>query len=174
MKVHIMPASLTLAALLFAPFAVDATPGGPERGHRVTGTLACGGNHFVRADNEQHATSFTLRNFASEGTITIESVKIYDALGDLIYDSESSGFPAAQTLGSHQSTLFSSSILGGFLPADRRPIQAIFEWSASGRSPDLELSGSTTRLARQGEERSRSQGECKPLGRQGPWGLLGR
>jgi hypothetical protein len=81
----------------------------------------------------------------------------------------------------HQSTQFNTrSIPGDLLPylgASERPIQAIFEWSASKRAPDLELSGSAARLARaegNSQEFSRAQSQCNPLGRDGLWGLLGR
>lgn len=169
MKLQSMPASLTLAALLFTPFVVLATPPDADGVRRLTGTLACGGNHFTRdGGTELHTTSYSLRNYASKGTITIESVTIYDASGTVIYDSESSGFPGPRTeLGPHQSVLFNTmSILAFDLPSDLRPIQAIFQWSASERAPDLELIGSTTRLARtdSGEERSRSEGQCLKLG----------
>jgi hypothetical protein len=182
MKLHDLPASRTLAALLFTSFAIVATAGGPDRDHKVTGTLACGGNHFMRFDGEQHTTTYSLRNYASEGEITIDSITIYDGNGTVVYAFPSDSTPdfpgPRQTLGPHGSTLFNTGSILAFdyfaQDPDPRPIQAIFEWSASKKAPDLELSGSATRLARNGEERSRSQGECNPLGRDGPWGLLGR
>lgn len=170
MKIHTVPASLTLVTLLFTSLSASATLPSPYGAQRVSGTLACGGNQFTRDQGrELHTTTYSLRNYASEGTITVESVTIYDANGTVLYDSENSGFPGPRTeLAPHQSVLFNTgSILPLDLPSDLRPIQAIFRWSASEEAPDLELSGSTTRLARtdSGAERSRSAAACIPLGK---------
>jgi hypothetical protein len=175
MKLQIIPASLTLGTLLFTSLAAFATLPSQENAGRVTGTLACGGNHFTRDGGaELHTTSYSLRNYASEGTITIESVTIYDAIGTVIYDSESSGFPGPRTeLGPHQSVLFNTgTILAYDLSSDLRPIQTIFRWSASEKAPDLELRASVTRLARAatGPERARSDASCIELGKSGPRG----
>jgi hypothetical protein len=68
MKLHDLPASLTLAALLFTSFAAIAAAGGPDRDHKVTGTLACGGNNFFREGaREEHTTTYSLRNYARRG-----------------------------------------------------------------------------------------------------------
>jgi len=179
MKLQTIPALLTLVTLLFIPLAAFATPPVQDDAGRVSGTLACGGNHFVRdGGRELHTTSYSLRNYASEGTITIESVTIYDASAAVIYDSESSGFPGPRTeLGPHQSESFNTrAILAYGLPSDLRPIQAIFRWSASKKAPDLELRISTTRLARAitGEERARTSGNCIVLGKSGPRDHSGR
>ena len=173
MQLKTIPALLTLGTLLSIPLAAFASLPDQDGVGRVTGTLACGGNHFVRVGGtELHTTTYSLRNYASEGTITIESVVIYDASGTVIYDSASSGFPGPRTeLGPNQSVLFNSdAILAYNLPSDLRPIQAIFRWSASEKAPDLELRISTTRLARAvtGEERARSDGSCIVLGKSGP------
>ena len=175
MKLQTIPASLALGLLLFTPYSLFANPSSEDHGGRVTGTLACGGNHFTRDGGaELHTTTYSLRNYASEGTITIESVIIYDASGTVIYDSESSGFPGPRTeLGPHQSVLFNTgAILAYDLPSDLRPIQTIFRWSASDKAPDLELRASTTRLARavSGQERARSDGGCIELGKPGARG----
>jgi hypothetical protein len=175
MKLQTIPASLALVILLFTPFSVFADLSSQEEGGRVSGTLACGGNHFTRDGGaELHTTTYSLRNYASEGTITIESVTIYDASGSVIYDSESSGFPAPRSeLGPHQSVLFNTgAILAYDLPSDLRPIQTIFKWSASDKAPDLELRVSVTRLARavSGQERARSDGSCIVLGKSGSRG----
>ena len=156
---------VTLSTLLLSGGLAEAS------GFKVhNGTLACGGNHFSRlAGSEQHRTSYTLRNFSGYGRVTIESIQVFDANGNVLFDfpSVNSELPAGvkTDLGPHETTLINTAdILFADLGSPDRPIQTHVEWSYAQGKKDIPLNGSsvrTVRAAETGAEQSRASSECK-------------
>lgn len=157
------PIGVTLSALLLSSGLAQAD-GIKVRG----GTLACGGNHFTRvAGNELHRTSYIFRNFSGYATITIESVQVFDANGNVLFDYPSADLPVSvkTELGPHETTQINTAdLLVEELDAAARPIQSHVEWSYDRAHKDIRLNGSavrTVRAADTGAELSRSSSKCK-------------
>lgn len=132
------------------------------------GILACSGSHFSRvAGNEQHRTSYVLRNFSGDATITIDRFQLFDANGNVRFAFPETDLPVnvKTELAPHETTQINSDdILSVELgPADR-PVQSYIEWSYSKNQKDVTLDGSTIRTVRAtdtGIEQSRASSECK-------------
>lgn len=102
-----------------------------------SGTHGCTGNHAIRlSGTEQQYTIWNFRNFNSNRTINIDTIRIYDANGNIIFDSPSvDSVPARfkMTLTPHQSTqLRSWEIFATGLPRSQRPLQLEAAWSVTG------------------------------------------
>ncbi len=161
-----LPIGITLSALLLSSGLAQAD-GFQVRG----GTLACGGNHFSRiGGTELHRTSYILRNFSGYATATIESVQVFDANGNIVFDFPDVDLPESvkTELGPHETTQINTAdILSHDLNETERPIQTHVTWSFGHRQKDAALSGSTVRTVRAldtGAERSRASSECKLIG----------
>jgi len=158
-----LPIGVALSALLVSGGLAEAS------GFKVhNGTLACGGNHFSRvAGSELHRTSYIFRNFSGYGTVTIESVQVFNANGNELFDFPNDGLPASvkTTLGPHETTQINTAdiLVEDLGPADR-PIQTHVRWSYGQRERDVPLNGSSVRTVRAtdtGTELGRAHAECK-------------
>jgi hypothetical protein len=124
-------------------YADNSGSGGLTRG----GVLRCGGTNNLRlAGTEIQFTAWDFRNLSSASSVTVERVAVFDAYGNVLFDSRSSGLPpflggvylgpatniapANNVLGPNQTTSLSSSDFVGFLLPAQRPIQVEFAWSA--------------------------------------------
>ncbi len=132
------------------------------------GILACGGSHFSRvAGNEQHRTSYVLRNFSGHATITIDRFQLFDANGNVLFNFPETDLPGSvkTELTPHETTQINSDdILFVELGPAARPVQGHIEWSYRQDQKDVTLDGSTIRTVRAtdtGIEQSRASSECK-------------
>lgn len=176
-------AVLTLAVGFLAMASVtDTWAEGVQRAR--AGAISCGGNYAVNSSGVVTQTAiWTLRNRNDATALTITHLRIFDALGAVIYDSSDSGLPDStngvlspnnSVLGPHQSTQFSTDQLlnaGALtpLPRTRRPIEFVVDWSAN-RPVAIPLTGGLTRISRSGttgEELSRTGFSCHNLGMDG-------
>jgi len=136
-------------------------------GKANSGIRGCGGNHFQRvSQNEDHTTSYTLRNFNISETILIMRIVIVDGNGTMLFD----GLPGGtfkSTLGPKQSTTFNTrDVLINFLPQSDQPIQTYIQWRTASGNPAEGLRGASVRLVRDsttGAEISRHQSVCTDL-----------
>ncbi len=158
--------SICLAGLLLslglagASYADNNGNGAITRG----GVLRCGGTNNLRLDGtEIQFTAWDFRNLSSTVSITVERVVIFDAYGNVLFNSSVAGLPpflagvylgpatgvaaANNVLGPNQTTGLSSYDVIGFLPPAQRPIQVEFAWSAPTRVPPLDVR--TIRLSRE-------------------------
>jgi len=116
----------------------------------VEGSVTCGGNHFNRVGGtETQRSNYVLRNVSDEGLISLNRVRVYNAGGALIYDSNVNGIPPFNNnvlsnsdtiLDPHQSAQLN---IDAFIPTqgrDNRPLQAVFDWSAEQPTLTLEIS----------------------------------
>jgi hypothetical protein len=132
-----------------------------------SGIRGCGGNHAQRTSvNEDHTTSYTLRNFNVSESIQILRIVIVDGNGTILFD----GLPGdtfKSTLGPLQSTKFNTNdVLTSFLPEADRPIQTYIIWRTASGNPAEGLRGGLVRRVRDsttGAEISRHSSECKDL-----------
>jgi hypothetical protein len=158
-----LPIGVTLSALLLSTGLAEAS------GFKIhNGTLACGGNHFSRvAGSELHRTSYIFRNFSGYGTVTIESVQVFDANGNVLFDFPNATLPASvkTALGPHETTQINTAdILVEDLGPEDRPVQTHVKWSYGRGEKGIPLNGSsvrTVRAADTGSEHSRANTECK-------------
>ena len=143
------------------------------------GVVRCGGNNFLRQSGaEIHFNSYSLRNLSSTTPITVERLKFFDAMGSVLFDSGTSGFPLFENeilgpsdnvLDPNQTAQLDTLGLMPFLPETQRPIQLEITWSAPERVLTLEVSGS--RISRQRDpvtggllaERSRGSAGCRTI-----------
>jgi hypothetical protein len=135
-----------LSACLFTP--VSAMAGHADKNDRgVEGSVTCGGNYLFRmGGTEVHRSTMVLRNFSDAGPISLDRVRVYNATGALIFDSNVSGMPpfvnnilssSDNILDQRQSAQLN---LPDFIPAQgsaTRPLQTVFDWSAT--EPTLTL-----------------------------------
>jgi hypothetical protein len=173
---HITLAIGVLASLMAAPAYPDS---GEMR--RVSGTVACGGAYFNRqGGTEAHRTSYTLRNVDAMTSINIDRIRVFDAIGETRFDSDSDGFPIFQNevlssadtvLDPHQSAQLNlDAMLASPMDDTHRPGIVEFAWSSAGGRvlvPSINL----TRYVRDrnpetgaiGAERSRGSGRCRHI-----------
>ena len=146
-----------------------------------SGILRCGGTNNVRlSGTEMQLTFWDVRNLSSTTPVSIDRVTIFDAAGNVLFDSRISGTPSFQggvslgptnnVLGPNQTTeLVSSSVLP-FLSTAQIPIQVEFVWSAPDRVPPLDIRA--IRLSRERDpisgallaDRARSDFNCVSIG----------
>ena len=132
------------------------------------GVRACGGNHFQRTtQNENHTTSYGLRNFDFNEIIEVSQIVIFDSNGTVLFN----GIPAISTfkstLAPFQSTSFNTSdVLTGFLSPSERPVQTYIVWYTVSGNPAQTLTTGGNRIVRDsttGEEISRHSFSCRDL-----------
>lgn len=134
-----------LSALLLAPLlATNPAHAGATEPNKTAlgGTVGCAGNHFNRLNGaEAHRSVYLLRNYSESTGINIDRIRVFNASGVNLYDSTADGFPtfingvlgpSDRVLEPHQTAqLGLADILGNTLPGNERPVQAIFDWSAT-------------------------------------------
>jgi len=129
-------------ALTFAQQASADRPEGAATGRQ--GVVRCGGNNFLRLNGtEIQFTAWVLRNFNSGDSITIDRMRVWDADGDVRFDSANGGLPPTENgilgptnsvLGPNQTAQFNSDDIIPFLQDQtQRPIQLEIQWSAARR-----------------------------------------
>jgi hypothetical protein len=138
-----------------------------------SGIRGCGGNHAQRTGvgvNEDHTTSYTLRNFNVIESIEILGIVIVDGNGTILFDGLPGGTTFKPILGPVQSTTFNTNaddVLGtNFLPKSDQPIQTYILWRTVSGNPADGLRGGLVRRVRDsttGAEISRHSSECKDL-----------
>jgi len=161
----VLPTGVMLSALLLVSGLAQAD-GNEVRG----GTLLCGGNHFSRlAGTELHRTSYIFRNYNAYAKVRIESVRVFDANGNVLFDFPSVELPASvkTELGPYETTQINTAdLLIEELDPAARPIQNHVEWSYDRGRNRVPLNGSTVRTvwaADTGAELSRASSECKVI-----------
>jgi hypothetical protein len=164
----LLGASLTLAS-------VDALASSAQHG-----TIRCGGNHFVRlGGTELHFVNYVFRNRSMQTPISVDRIVFFDATGQMIYDTQISGFPQFSNgvLGPHSQVLAPNQTgqldVTSFLPyltETQRPMQAQIHWSSPKKA--LPLSVDLIRLVQQldpatrarGAEKTRDSQDCDEVG----------
>ena len=166
-KALVVLAGLLSLGMAGACYADSSGSGALTRG----GVLRCGGTNSLRlSGTEIQFTAWDLRNLSSASSVTVERVKVFDAYGNVLFDSSSSGLPpflagvylgpatnmapANNVLGPNQTTGLSSYDVVGFLTPAQRPIQVEFAWSAPIAVPPLDV-----RAIRLSRERNPATGE---------------
>lgn len=136
-----------IACLLTPVLAMAGHADKTDRG--VAGSVSCGGNALFRmGGTEAHRSTMILRNFSDSDSISLDRVRVYDATGALIFDSNASGMPpfvnnvlssSDNMLNPRQSAQLN---LADFIPAqgkDTRPLQTVFDWSATEPTLTLDI-----------------------------------
>jgi hypothetical protein len=176
---------LGLCLVLASAGAMAGGSHGHGHGHdsRVQkGTIRCGGNHFVRlngtAGQELHYVNYVFRNRSSKGNISVDRLVFFDATGNLLYDSQISGFPAFsnqvlgpgdQLLKPNQTGQLDVATFLPYLAPWQRPMQLEVRWSSRDRA--LPLSVDLIRLVNlmdpntqaKGAETTRDSQDCDSL-----------
>ncbi len=166
-----MLAVALLSACAAAPAVVSETQ---------SGIIRCGGNHFTRlGGTELHFVNYILRNRGHKESITVDRLVFYDAMGALIHDSATSGFPGfsnavlgpeKRVLGPNQTGQLDVTSFLPYLTETQRPMQAEIHWSAPRAA--IPLSVDLIRLTYQwdpatrmrGAEKTRDSQDCDELG----------
>ncbi|MFN7085520.1 MAG: hypothetical protein ACK4N4_02695 [Burkholderiales bacterium] len=142
------------------------------------GTVRCGGTHSTaHGGTEIQWTNYVFRNLNSTTPITIKRLVMFDALGNVLVDSNLNGFPpfdngvlgpADNILDANQTA--SLTTLGmAPLPPTQRPIQLEIEWTAPEKALTLDVSvvrPSNRRDPATGqifEERARHLRDCRTI-----------
>lgn len=170
---------LKSSAFILVATMYSLTLVGPARADKVEdpgiardGVVLCGGNNFLRLD-EAHTTLYTLHNFDSTQPIFIDELRVFDATGTVIFDSNASGLPASlngilggtnNTLGPNQTAQITSDSFLPFLAQSVRPIQLVIAWSSPNRALSLEVhEAQRARVAPNGVERSTNAVVCRSI-----------
>ena len=110
-----------------------------------SGTLYCSGFH-----SNTTPARYIFRNFDETGSIVIDSIRVYEGDGTVLYDSANSGLPvgvdgrlgpANNVLGPHQTEAFDSQSVFPS-PLSSSFVQLILEWHASTKAA-IKLDGRT-------------------------------
>lgn len=174
-------AAAIVTGLMFSP-AIAFAGNGDRDARGFGGTVSCGGQHFNRlGGTEAHRTNYIIRNYNEHADINLDRVRVFDANGNVLFDSDITGMPvffngvlsASDTsLNPHQTAqLRTNELLGSnFLGQLDRPIQVIFDWSAQKKVLTLEVGNVRTSRKRvqnpdgswtTREERGRHIYECR-------------
>jgi len=172
---------------LLAVTPMFASAGSSDEPRGVSGTISCGGNHFVRdRGTESQSTVFTIRNTDSSLPVSINRLTVYDALGTVIVDYDGATLPLAfnSVIGNGDNVIEpfqtvqyrTQELVGAALPTNRRPIQTRIEWSADdkavvpattairlARTLETVINGAGQPVVRTRGERSRSTGRCRNI-----------
>jgi len=179
--------TLSLATLLSAtPLFATASPADKNK-RAVSGTIACGGNHFSRLGRtEDQSTAYIFRNYDASLPVNINRLAIYDATGTIIADFDGASLPVSfnrifgggdNSIEPFQTILYlSADLIGAPLSRNKRPISVQIDWSADSKVLIPEISsvrrarrveiqfdefGNQTLLTR--EERSRATSSCRSI-----------
>jgi len=173
-----------LALLVTSSMLATASPSEEPRG--VSGTLSCGGNHFIRdRGTEEQSTIFVIRNMDSSLPISINRLTIYNAVGNVIIEHDGATLPLAfnSVIGNGDNVIEpfqtvqyrTQELIGAPLATAERPIQTRIEWSADAKA--IVPAVTAVRLARTIEtvltnngpvvrtrgERSRNSSRCRNI-----------
>ena len=167
----------TIASLTFSGVAQADRGEGAATARQ--GVIRCGGNNFLRlGGTEIHQSFWVFRNFDSAIPIVFDRMRVWDATGAVLFDSNATGLPSSEdgqigagnnVLAPNQTTQFDSSTIVPFLAATNRPIQLELAWSAAKAA--LSLDGIAVRTSRQRDpatgaiqtERGRHAVECRSI-----------
>jgi hypothetical protein len=176
--IDLMMKSSIMATLLGASLALAS--GDALASSAQHGTIRCGGNHFVRlGGTELHFVNYVFRNRSMQTPINVDRIVFFDATGQMIYDTQISGFPQFSNgvLGPHSQVLAPNQTgqldVTSFLPyltETQRPMQAQIHWSSPKKA--LPLSVDLIRLVQQldpatrarGAEKTRDSQDCDEVG----------
>lgn len=165
-----------VSASLLTPISVLA--GHADKTDRgVEGSVSCGGNALFRmGGTEAHRSTMVLRNFSDTDSITLDRVRVYNATGALIFDSNVSGMPpfVNNVLGSSDNILdprqSAQLNLADFITAQgkyTRPLQTVFDWSATEPTLTLDIvhvrtvSDFDPTTGKVGRQIARNDGACR-------------
>lgn len=150
---HVLATVLGLS-LALGSIGAMAHRGGHGHDPRVErGTIRCGGNYFARLvgtpEQELHYVNYVFRNRSAKGSISVDRLVFFDAMGTMIYDSRISGFPAFsnQALGpgdqllkpNQTGQLDVSTFFSRFLDTWQRPMQLEVSWSSRDGAMPLSM-----------------------------------
>jgi len=143
----------------------------------VEGSLSCGGTYYTRnGDTEIQRSTYILRNVSDAGVIYLNRVRVYNAKGSLLFDSDISGLPTSRNgvlsavdngLDSRQSANYRIADLITQQGRNTRPLQAVFDWTAD--EPTLSLDAVNVRTNTDidpvtgvvGKQRGRHSSACR-------------
>jgi len=133
-------ATLTTTLLLASTGAVA----GQDK-RAISGTIACGGNHFNRVGGtEAQRSSYIIRNFG-DTPIRIDQMTLFNASGNILFSADGATLPAFRnsTLGpgdnilmpNQSAQILSNDILGeSGLGRNARPITLKLDWAADTKT----------------------------------------
>ncbi len=114
----------------------------------VSGTMACGGNHFNRlGGTETHNTRYILRNYG-DTPVRIEQLTVYAADGSVLFSGDGTSLPpfvngvlgpGDNVLNPNETANLRTEDFLNPLPSNLRPISMKIEWAADSRTliPDF-------------------------------------
>ncbi len=122
-------------------FQSTALAAASDRGKKaVTASVSCGGNYFVgNGGIEIQRSTYIMRNVSDVGSIYIDRVRVFNAKGVSLFDSDVSGIPASRN---NTITPVDNSIeprqtanlrIQDLIPMQgrlNRPLQTVIDWSA--------------------------------------------
>ena len=114
----------------------------------VEGSVTCGGTYFIRnGGTEIQRSTYILRNVADNGTIYIKRVRVFNAIGATLFDSDILGIPTSYNgvisasdngLDARQSANLRIADLIPTQDRNNRPLQTVIDWRADDRILSLD------------------------------------
>ena len=167
--------SAVAIGLLTQSTAIAGHGDGDQKG--AVGTVSCGGNYFIRkGGTEVNTANYILRNYADSGVINIDRIRVYDAHGTGLFDSNISGIPvfrnnvlSASDTGLDPRQTAHLKLEAMIPPQDTltRPIQTVINWSSEKKILTLEASlvrvnaDRDADTGKMGRQRGRHLYECR-------------
>lgn len=143
----------------------------------IEGTVTCGGAYYIRnGGTEIQRSTYVLRNVADEGVISINRVRVFNATGAVLFDSDLSGIPAsyngvitASDNGLDPRQTANIRIADLITTQDKfdRPVQTVFNWTAETRTLTLDAVNVRTNTdidpttGKIGKQRGRHASACR-------------
>jgi len=119
----------------------------------IEGSVSCGGAYYVRnGGTEIQRSTYVLRNLSDAGSIYLDRLRVYNAKGTIIFDSDVSGIPASyngvitaidNSLDPRQTANLRIADLIPTQGRNSRPIQTVIDWTAD--EPTLTLEATNVR-----------------------------
>jgi hypothetical protein len=107
------------------------------------GTVACAGNFAETSFTVDFLSRWTIRNLNDDASITVDRMRVFQADGTTLYDSDIHGPAPSATVvpfgvvGPYQALsiisrdLIDAGLVPGNLPSNQTPITAVFDWSST-------------------------------------------
>lgn len=143
----------------------------------VEGSLTCGGAYYVRnGGTEIQRSTYVVRNVSDSGAIYLDRIRVFNAQGTILFDSDVSGIPASSngvispadnSLEPRQTANFAIASLIPMLGGSSRPVQTVIDWTADEPTLTLEAVNVRTNTdydsatGKIGRQRGRHSSACR-------------
>lgn len=167
--------SIIIASITYQGTASAAAADKAKKG--IEGTVTCGGVYYIRnGGTEIQRSTYVLRNVSEKNTISLNRIRVFNASGTVLFDSELSGIPASYNgvitandngLDPRQTANLRLADLISTQNRYDRPLQTVINWTSDTRTLTLDTAHVRTNTdidpatGKIGKQRGRHASACR-------------